>query len=127
MRPGFSFWNLLTQSVRIKSGSAFHNLADTEVRKRNKTMTGCSRFIEGQNVSFRQHHDKKTGEKTQLGILLSIWLEIFPLTTFTSARALASHFTRASLVLLKLPRTCPKRILGNSAIPRQGNTPDFIS
>ena len=50
MRPGFSFWNLLTQSVRIKSGSAFHNLADTEVRKRNKTMTGCSRFIEGQNV-----------------------------------------------------------------------------
>ena len=31
---------------------------------------------------------------------------------------------RASLVLLKLPRSCPKRILGNSAIPWQGKTPD---
>ena len=30
-----------------------------------------------------------------------------------------------SLVLLKLPRSCPKRILGNSAIPWQGKTPDF--
>ena len=28
-----------------------------------------------------------------------------------------SHSMRASLVLLKLPRSCPKRILGNSAIP----------
>ena len=35
-----------------------------------------------------------------------------------------SHSMRASLVLLKLPRSCPKRILGNSAIPWQGKTPD---
>ena len=28
-----------------------------------------------------------------------------------------SHWMRASLVLLKLPRSCLKRILGNSAIP----------
>ena len=28
-----------------------------------------------------------------------------------------SHSMRASLVLLKLPRSCPKRILGNSAVP----------
>ena len=35
-----------------------------------------------------------------------------------------SHSMRASLVLLKLPRSCPKRILGNSAIPWQGNAPD---
>ena len=35
-----------------------------------------------------------------------------------------SHSMRASLVLLKLPRSCPKRILGNSAIPWQGKSPD---
>ena len=35
-----------------------------------------------------------------------------------------SHSMRVSLVLLKLPRSCPKRILGNSAIPWQGKTPD---
>ena len=35
-----------------------------------------------------------------------------------------SHSMRASLVLLKLPRSCPKRILGNSAIPWQRKTPD---
>ena len=32
---------------------------------------------------------------------------------------------RASLVLLKLPPSWPKRILGNSAIPWQGKPPDF--
>ena len=37
---------------------------------------------------------------------------------------LAALQKRASLVLLKLPRSCPKRILGKSAIPWQGNTPD---
>ena len=35
-----------------------------------------------------------------------------------------SHSMRASLVLLKVPRPCPKRILGNSAIPWQGKTPE---
>ena len=35
-----------------------------------------------------------------------------------------SHSMRASLVLLKLPRSCPRRILGNFAIPWQGKTPD---
>ena len=35
-----------------------------------------------------------------------------------------SHSMRASLVLFKLPRSCPKRILGNSAIPWQWKTPD---
>ena len=67
MRPGFSFPNLSTHSVRIKSGSAFHILADTEVRKRNKTITGCSRFIEEQNViSANIMRTEKTGEKTRL-------------------------------------------------------------
>ena len=37
------------------------------VRKRTKTMTGCSRFIEGQNVISAKIMDKKkTGEKTYL-------------------------------------------------------------
>ena len=35
-----------------------------------------------------------------------------------------SHSMRAGLVLLKLPRSCPKRILGSSAIPYQRKTPD---
>ena len=35
-----------------------------------------------------------------------------------------SHSMRASLMLLKLSRSCPKRILGNSAIPWQGKAPD---
>ena len=65
LRPGFSFQNLLTQSVRKKSGSAFHNLADTEERKRIKTITGCCRFIEGQIVIstniMRRRLDRKLG------------------------------------------------------------------
>ena len=36
--------------VREKSGSAFRNVLSKNVRKRTKTVTGCSRFIEGQNV-----------------------------------------------------------------------------
>ena len=49
----------------IKSSSALHNFADTEVRKRIKTITGCSRFIEEQNViSANIMRTEKTGEKT---------------------------------------------------------------
>ena len=50
--------------VRIKSGSAFRNLADTQ-EKITKTITGCSRFIEGQNViSAKIMPKKRTGKKT---------------------------------------------------------------
>ena len=50
--------------VGTKSGSAFRNLANTQ-EKRTKTITGCSRFIEGQNViSAKIVPKKRTGEKT---------------------------------------------------------------
>ena len=48
----------------MKSGSAFRNSADT-YEKRTKTITVCSRFIEGQNViSVKIKPKKKSGEKT---------------------------------------------------------------
>ena len=51
--------------VREKSGSAFRNVLSKNVRKRTKTVTGCSRFIEGQNViSTNIMRKKRTGEKT---------------------------------------------------------------
>ena len=37
-----------------------------------------------------------------------------------------SHLMRASLVLFKLRRSCPKRILGNSVIPRMSSDTNFI-
>ena len=51
--------------VREKSGSAFRNVLSKYKRKRTKTVTGCSRFIDGQNViSTNIMRKKRTGEKT---------------------------------------------------------------
>ena len=48
--------------VRIKSGSAFHNSADRK-EKRIKSRTGCSRFIEGQNVISVKNMGRRTERK----------------------------------------------------------------
>ena len=49
----------------MNSGRAFHNLVDTDVRKRINTITGCSRFLEGQNVIsaniMRRRPERKLG------------------------------------------------------------------
>ena len=67
--------------VREKSGSAFRNVLSKNERKRTKTITGCSRFIDGQNViSTNIMRKKRTGEKTYFS-----WMQdkaFLSLTTF---------------------------------------------
>ena len=68
--------------VREKSGSAFRNVLSKNVRKRTKTVTGCSRFIEGQNViSTNIMRKKRTGEKTYFSHMQD--KPFLSLTTFT--------------------------------------------
>ena len=104
---------ILQIQISLFSYLYYYTVSLTRELQRNESTT-FSRIFYDKNL-FKNPKSKLTAHTRPTPEYLARNQFLWPRISFSM---------RASLVLLKLPRSCPKRILGNSAIPWQGKTPD---